>query len=182
MSILTGTETIKPYIKRASGYIKSLLSSQHVVMKNGETLQTAVDEINNNLAYEFGNITVQGTPQGCNVTVSPGNSWYMKIGKLVTFCTEMNLTNNGSNQSIFIPCLPYVNKCHCSFYTGYQTLVAKANGNPADVTSVLKAAAYGNSKELYLLLSNGGRMYNMSGNELTTNGVILINGFYFTEE
>lgn len=49
MSILTGKQVLKPYIKKTTGYIKSLLSSQHVEMKGGKTLQTAVDEINNNL-------------------------------------------------------------------------------------------------------------------------------------
>ncbi|MCB7303118.1 hypothetical protein [Bariatricus massiliensis] len=49
MSILTGKQVLKPYIKKATGYIKSLLSSQHVEMNDGKTLQSAVDEINNNL-------------------------------------------------------------------------------------------------------------------------------------
>ena len=51
MSILTGKQVLKPYIKKATGYIKSLLSSQHVEMDNGKTLQSAVDEINNNLTH-----------------------------------------------------------------------------------------------------------------------------------
>lgn len=50
MSIITGNEIIKPYIKKATGYIKSLLSAQHVEIENGATLQTAIDEIDNNLA------------------------------------------------------------------------------------------------------------------------------------
>ncbi|MCB7303117.1 hypothetical protein NE683_02000 [Bariatricus massiliensis] len=49
MSILTGKQVLKPYIKKTTGYIKSLLSAQHVEMNNGITLQSAVDEINNNL-------------------------------------------------------------------------------------------------------------------------------------
>lgn len=49
MSVSTGKQVLKPYIKKTTGYVKSLLSSQHVEMKNGKTLQTAVDEINGNL-------------------------------------------------------------------------------------------------------------------------------------
>ena len=49
MSILTGKQVLKPYIKKTTGYIKSLLSSQHVEMNNGITLQSNVDQINNNL-------------------------------------------------------------------------------------------------------------------------------------
>lgn len=49
MSILTEKQILKPYIKKATGYIKSLLSAQHVEMNNGITLQSAVDEIHNNL-------------------------------------------------------------------------------------------------------------------------------------
>ena len=53
MSILTGKQVLKPYIKKATGYIKSLLSSQHVEMNDGKTLQTAFDEINNNLMHQY---------------------------------------------------------------------------------------------------------------------------------
>lgn len=49
MAILTGKEIIRPYIKKSAGYIKSLLSAKHVEMDDGKTLQTTVDEINNNL-------------------------------------------------------------------------------------------------------------------------------------
>lgn len=51
MAILTDKQIIRPFIKKSSGYIKSLLSSQHVEMNDGKTLQTAVDEINNYLTY-----------------------------------------------------------------------------------------------------------------------------------
>lgn len=49
MAILTGKEIIKPYIKKSAGYIKSLLSSKHVEMDDGNTLQTTINDINNNL-------------------------------------------------------------------------------------------------------------------------------------
>ena len=51
MAVLAEKQVLKPYIKKAAGYIKSLLSAQHVEMNNGITLQSAVDEIHNNL-YE----------------------------------------------------------------------------------------------------------------------------------
>ena len=51
MPILTGKEIIRPYIKKSAGYIKSLLSSKHVEMDDGKTLQTTVNDINNNLTY-----------------------------------------------------------------------------------------------------------------------------------
>ena len=53
MSIIAGTEIVKPYVKKAAGYIKSLLSAQHVAMNNGMTLQSTVDEINNNLSFSY---------------------------------------------------------------------------------------------------------------------------------
>ena len=49
MANLTDKQIIRPFIKKSSGYIKSLLSSQHVEMNDGKTLQTTVDDINNNL-------------------------------------------------------------------------------------------------------------------------------------
>lgn len=58
MSILTEKQILKPYIKKATGYIKSLLSAQHVEMKDGKTLQTSLDEINSNLGYEFGSKSI----------------------------------------------------------------------------------------------------------------------------
>lgn len=51
MSILTGMEILRPYIKKATGYKKSLLSSQHVQMSSGITLQTSIDEISNSLTH-----------------------------------------------------------------------------------------------------------------------------------
>lgn len=52
MAILTGKEILRPYIKKTTGYIKSLISSQHVEMNNGITLQSTIDGININLIYE----------------------------------------------------------------------------------------------------------------------------------
>ena len=49
MSIITGNEIFTPYIKKAAGYIKSLLSAHHVEMDNGKTLQTTIDDIDNSL-------------------------------------------------------------------------------------------------------------------------------------
>ena len=38
MAVLTEKQILKPYIKKATGYIKSLLSAQHVEMNNGSPL------------------------------------------------------------------------------------------------------------------------------------------------
>lgn len=48
MPIITGKEILRPYLKIASGYIKSLLPAQHVEMDNGKSLQISIDEINQN--------------------------------------------------------------------------------------------------------------------------------------
>ena len=53
MAVLTGKNVFKPYIKKTTGYIKSLLSSQHVEMDNGKTLQFTIDEISNILTNKF---------------------------------------------------------------------------------------------------------------------------------
>lgn len=53
MAVLTGKNVLKPYIKKATGYIKSLLSSQHVEMDNGKTLQFTIDEISNILTNKY---------------------------------------------------------------------------------------------------------------------------------
>ena len=180
MAIITGKEILRPYLKKTTGYIKSLLSAQHVEMDDGQSLQTAVDEINNNLTYEFGALTMNGAPKGCNATIS-GNSWYMRLGKMISFCTEISLERNGSNlnEQIRIPCLPYPPMFHSTFSTGYQTAVIKGNGEPSEIYTVTKAGAYGNANEIYLLESNGARMWNVNQGELMSNGVILISGFYF---
>lgn len=64
MSILSGKEVIKPYIKKATGYIKSLVSSQHVEMNDGKTLQAAVDELDGKLtnlnSYDFNTPVIIG--------------------------------------------------------------------------------------------------------------------------
>lgn len=49
MSILVGKQVLRPFIRKASGYVKSLLSSEHVEMNSGSTLQETMNEITNNL-------------------------------------------------------------------------------------------------------------------------------------
>lgn len=49
MALLPETKILKPYIKKAGGYIKSLLSSHHVKMDDDTTLQTTIDTLRLNL-------------------------------------------------------------------------------------------------------------------------------------
>lgn len=49
MAILTGKQVLRPFIRKTAGYIKSLLSSDHVEMEDGKTLQTAVEDITSEL-------------------------------------------------------------------------------------------------------------------------------------
>lgn len=51
MAILTEKKILKPYIKKAAGYVKSSLSSAHVEMNDGKTLQTTIDDLTNNLTH-----------------------------------------------------------------------------------------------------------------------------------
>lgn len=50
MAITDIKKKIEPYVKSATGYIKYLLSSDHVVMDNGKTLQEEVNALNSNLS------------------------------------------------------------------------------------------------------------------------------------
>lgn len=49
MAILDLKEKIEPFRKNATGYVKQLLSSDHVVMSDGTTLQTKMDSLNSAL-------------------------------------------------------------------------------------------------------------------------------------
>lgn len=50
MALLTGKQVLRPFLRKTAGYVKALLSSDHVEMNNGDTVQMAVDEINDNLS------------------------------------------------------------------------------------------------------------------------------------
>lgn len=50
MAILDLKEKIEPFRKNATGYVKQLLSANHVVMSDGTTLQTKMDSLNSTLA------------------------------------------------------------------------------------------------------------------------------------
>ena len=49
MAILDLKEKIEPFRKNATGYVKQLLSADHVVMSDGTTLQTKMDSLNSAL-------------------------------------------------------------------------------------------------------------------------------------
>lgn len=46
MAILDLKKKIEPYLKTATGYVKQMLSSKHVVMEDGNDLETTVTELN----------------------------------------------------------------------------------------------------------------------------------------
>ena len=48
MAILDLKKKIEPYLKTATGYVKQMLSSKHVVMEDGNDLETTVTELNRN--------------------------------------------------------------------------------------------------------------------------------------
>lgn len=58
MAIITGKDLFKPFICRTAGYVKSLLSSEHIEMNSGITLQEATDVMDYNLALSKNMITV----------------------------------------------------------------------------------------------------------------------------
>lgn len=49
MAILNIKQKIEPYVKNATGYIKLLLSSKHVVMENGNDLETTITNLNSEM-------------------------------------------------------------------------------------------------------------------------------------
>ena len=46
MAILDLKKKIEPYLKTATGYVKQMLSSKHVIMEDGNDLETTVTELN----------------------------------------------------------------------------------------------------------------------------------------
>lgn len=49
MAILDLKEKIEPFRKNATGYVKQLLSADHVVMSDGTTLQTEMNSLNSTI-------------------------------------------------------------------------------------------------------------------------------------
>ena len=49
MAILDLKKKIEPYLKTATGYVKQMLSSKHVIMEDGNDLETTVTELNRNI-------------------------------------------------------------------------------------------------------------------------------------
>lgn len=47
MAILSAKQKIEPYIKTASGYVKNLLSDEHIVLNSGQTLKELGVELEN---------------------------------------------------------------------------------------------------------------------------------------
>lgn len=55
MAIINGKKIITPYLRKAEGYVKALLSSEHIELNNGSTLQTAMDHLLDKI-YPIGSI------------------------------------------------------------------------------------------------------------------------------
>lgn len=59
MAILDLKEKIEPFRKNATGYVKQLLSADHVVMSDGTTLQTKMDSLNSALNKKSKSVSVR---------------------------------------------------------------------------------------------------------------------------
>lgn len=64
MAILDLKKKIEPYVKTATGYVKQMLSSKHVVMENGTDLETTVTELNRKLTYSSDEKQIGYTDKG----------------------------------------------------------------------------------------------------------------------
>lgn len=80
MAILDLKKKIEPYVKTATGYVKQMLSSKHVVMENGTDLETTVTELNRNMP-----IVIEATNMG---VITGGYSYYYFIYKInnIKYC------------------------------------------------------------------------------------------------
>lgn len=109
MAILDLKEKIEPFRKNATGYVKQLLSSDHVVMSDGTTLQTKMDSLNSALSNATSSLgTVNNSISSINSSISTitnkpyyfaagdfyysGNFCFYKYGNGVIQINAMNPT------------------------------------------------------------------------------------------
>lgn len=138
-----------------------------------ENINTQVSELNKNLGFESGSLTLKGT-ECC--TVTDFNGTYTKIGKLVFLDIEFAIAGNG-NTTMYIDCLPYPTKSTSSFVLGYANAIFK---NPTDnkVFTSLYAGAWTNTTRLFLGGSLDGRNWTFEGSVCASSGTVNISGFY----
>lgn len=102
MAILDLKKKIEPYVKTATGYVKQMLSSKHVVMEDGTDLETTVTELNRNMpiVVPFTVPTFNASENSKLITVTipkQKNTNYFYILKnhsYVNYTTEVWLTSN----------------------------------------------------------------------------------------
>lgn len=119
MAILDLKKKIEPYVKTATGYVKQMLSSKHVVMEDGTDLETTVTELNrksiiesggndNGRYIKFGNGTLLMWGNAKTKFTFAGDKWgndfYISRQRKITFpipsLTEAIVNINAWNNSI----------------------------------------------------------------------------------
>lgn len=80
MAILDLKEKIEPFRKNATGYVKQLLSADHVVISDGTTLQKKMDSLNSALldkTYPINSIYM--STSSTNPKDLFGGTWVQKL-------------------------------------------------------------------------------------------------------
>lgn len=137
-------------------------------------LKNDVSELNKNLGYESGSLTLKGT-EYCTVTNFKGN--YNKIGKLVFINMTFTILGNG-NETMYIDCLPYGTKQNETFNVGYTTALFVDPSTNRPFTSIFAGSWANESTSLYIGGSLDGRTWMLEGSVCNTAGIINISGFY----
>lgn len=101
MAILDLKEKIEPFRKNATGYVKQLLSADHVVMSDGTTLQTKMDSLNSALTCIDYKVTLQQ-----NSYVAPYThylNWYVSMDDTTNYGIPIYMSVVGGS-GIPMPC------------------------------------------------------------------------------
>lgn len=88
MAILNIKQKIEPYVKTATGYVKQLLSADHVIMDGGKTLQEAWNE---NTSSFKSNFKEDGSNKSFSISLYNGKI-KIYMGSLVTKVANKNYT------------------------------------------------------------------------------------------
>ena len=73
MAILNIKQKIEPYVKNATGYIKLLLSSKHVVMEDGKDLETTITDLNSEMIEQDNTGEMKYTLCGGKIKIIEGS-------------------------------------------------------------------------------------------------------------